>query len=94
MQRITFFAAMFVALAGCQGYGVPLGALGVVTIHSNPTANALRTCAMMADLLTPGVSPAAAAEVGRSALRESLALGATPAGAMRRCAKMLDDIDD
>ncbi len=89
MKKLILCAAVL-ALAGCQGMPLPLGA----AIHSNPTANALRTCAMMADLLTPGVSPAAAAEVGRSALREDLALGATPSSAMRRCARMLDSIDD
>ncbi len=89
-MKTIILCASVLALAGCGGALSPLGG----AIHSSPTANALRTCAMMADLLTPGVSPAAAAEVGRNALRESLALGATPAGAMRRCAGMLDSIDD
>ncbi len=88
MKRIILCMAVL-ALSGCEGTSY-----GGMTIHSNPAANAMRTCAMMADLLTPGVSPAAAAEVGRSALRESLALGASPAGAMRRCARMLDSIND
>ncbi len=92
-MRLILIGAL-VALAGCSGISVPLGGLGTATIHSNPAANAMRTCAALTDVLTPGVSPAAVVEIARNALGDVLALGNTPSGAMRNCAKLIDSIQD
>jgi len=88
-MKTAFICAATLTLAGCNG--LPLG---TATIHSNPVANAMRTCAALTDVVTPGISPMAAYEITKNALGDVLALGNTPAAALRNCAQMIDSIED
>jgi len=88
-MKTVFLCAVAFALAGCSG--LPLG---TATIHSNPAANAMRTCAALTDVVTPGISPMAAMEITKNALGDVLALGNTPASALRNCARMIDSIEE
>ncbi len=86
--------AVALALAGCAGGPISLGLLGSTTIQSSPAASAMRTCAALSDAVTPGFSPLAAAELARGFLGAPLALGNTPQGALRNCARIIDTIND
>ena len=87
---ITISAAL--VLAGCTS--IPLGPFGAAKIQSSPAANAMRTCAALSDVVTPGISPAAVATLTRGILGKPLALGNTPQGALRNCANIIDIIND
>lgn len=82
-----------VALAGCAG-PISLGLLGKTSMQSSPAANAMRTCAALSDVVTPGISPAAVATLAAGILGAPLALGNTPQGALRNCANIIDIIND
>ena len=86
MKLISIIVAL--TLAGCGG---PIGSLvaGNVTIYSTPEAGAMRACAALADVATPGISPLAIVELAKGAMSASNALGNTPADAMEKCAEML-----
>lgn len=94
MKKVTRFAPLLliVFLGACAGISLP-GPLGAIPLTSNPLASALRQCAMFAELLTPGVNLAAAAELSRSAAIGN-ALGNTPQGAMRNCASLMDSVSN
>ena len=92
MKKILLIAAVLLVSA-CTG--IPLGPLGVVAVQSSPAAVAMRRCAMLSDTLTPGISPRAVVDLAAGALLATpLALGNTPQGAMRRCARMIDELND
>ncbi len=91
MRPILMLSALAIALAGCET--IPLIG-GGTKIQSSPAASAMRTCAALSDVVTPGISPLAAAELARGVLGAPLALGNTPAGALRNCAKIIDTIND
>ncbi len=88
---ILMLGVVALALAGCASFDPSSG-----YIATSPQAEGMRTCAMLTDTLTPGISPAAAATLARNALSPSpgAALGDNPAEAMRTCAKMYDDLTD
>ncbi len=94
MRLILMLSALALIVAGCNGSPVSLGLLGSTQITSSPAANAMRTCAALSDVVTPGISPLAAAQLARGALGAPLALGNTPQGALRNCAKIIDTIND
>ncbi len=83
MKWIPIFAVLL--LAGCSA--LP-GVLGGVEIRTSNEADAMRACAALADVMTPGVSPQAVIELTRGAIGSS-ALGADPAAGLERCAKMI-----
>jgi len=87
-MRLIFLITCALILAGCSG---PISSLvgSRVTIYSTPEAGAMRACAALADVATPGISPLAIVELARGAMSASNALGDTPADAMEKCAKML-----
>jgi len=87
MKPIILCAAIF-ALTGC--ISLPVDS---VTIHSSSAANAMRLCAALTDVVTPGISPMAAIEITENALGDVLVLGITPARALRNCARMIDSIE-
>ena len=93
MRLILILGAVVLALAGCTG-PVSLGLLGSTKIQSSPAANAMRTCAALSDVVTPGISPLAVAQLARGILGAPLALGNTPQGALRNCARIIDTIND
>ncbi len=93
MRLILMLSALVLALGACAG-NIPLGPFGATKVRSSPAANAMRTCAALSDVVTPGLSPLAAAELARGILGAPLALGNTPAGALRNCAKIIDTIND
>ena len=93
MKPIPMLGALLI-VAGCTGGPISLGLLGSTTIQSSPAANAMRTCAALSDVVTPGISPLAAAQLVRGALGAPMALGNTPQGALRNCAKIIDTIND
>ena len=92
MRLILMLGALALALASCST--IPLGPFGAAKIQSSPAANAMRTCAALSDVVTPGISPLAVAQLVRGALGAPLALGNTPQGALRNCAKIIDTIND
>ncbi len=91
MKKLLLMGVLALSLAGCTGMSTSIGPLKV-DFTSNPIASALRTCAMFAELLTPGINIAAAAELARG--MQDNVLGNTPQGAMRNCAKMMDFVAD
>ena len=93
MRTILMLGAVVLALAGCAG-PISLGLLGKTSINSSPAANAMRTCAALSDVVTPGISPQAVTQLARGILEGPLALGNTPASALRNCAKIIDTIND
>ncbi len=91
MKTILILGASALALAGCASFGPSSG-----YIATSPQADGMRTCAMLTDALTPGISPSAAATLAQNAFSPSpgAALGADPAEAMRTCADMYDTLTD
>ncbi len=91
MKTILMLGAVALIVAGCASFDQSSG-----YIATSPQAEAMRTCAMLTDTLTPGISPAAAATLARNALAPSpgAALGDDPAEAMRNCAIMYDFLTD
>jgi len=93
MIKILISALVAVTmLGGCSGMQVPGLPTGVV-FASNPLASAMRQCATLADVLTPGVSPEAVIGLARG-VANPMALGNTAQGAMRNCAGLMDAIAD
>ena len=92
MKKLLVAGVTALALTGCSG--MAFGPGGIVSIQTNPAADAMRTCAALADVVTPGVSPMAAYQISKGALTETLALGNTAAGALRNCARIIDGIND
>lgn len=78
---------MALALSGCGGL---IG--GDVQINTSPQADAMRTCAALVDILTPGVSPLAALTIAKGALIGGTALGVDPGEAMLECAGIYDGL--
>ncbi len=91
MRLILMLGALALVLAGCASFDT-----SSVYIATSPQADGMRTCAMLTDTLTPGISPSAAATLARNALSPSpgAALGDSPAEAMRTCANIYDDLTD
>jgi len=87
MKMVLLAGALVLSLGGCSGMVLP----GGTSVNAHPTANAMRDCAMLADVLTPGVSPAAVMTLLRQAYS---ALGVDPQTAMRNCATIMDFIED
>lgn len=94
MKHTLKIAAMglVIVLAGCSTLSLP-GPLGKIPLTANPLASALRQCAMLSELLTPGINLSAIFELARSVAADN-ALGNTAQGAMRNCASLLDTIAD
>lgn len=92
MKKILIALALAVSMSGCAQV-MAKTPLGKLPLSSNPLAAALRQCAMIAEILTPGINIAAAAELTRIGGADN-ALGNTPQGAMRNCAGLMDTIAD
>ncbi len=91
MRMILMLGAAAFILAGCAAFNPSSG-----YIATSPQADGMRTCAMLTDALTQGISPSAAATLAQNALSPSpgAALGADPAEAMRTCADIYDTLTD
>ena len=84
MKLLPFIA--LAALAGCAGLSMLPGG---VTIYTSPEAGAMRACADLTDVVTPGVSPLAMVELARGAMGAGTVLGDSPAEALENCAGMI-----
>jgi len=92
MKMILIAVALAVSMSGCAQI-LAKTPLAKLPLSSNPLASALRQCAMIAEILTPGINLSAVAELSRVGGADN-ALGNTPQGAMRNCAGLMDTIAD
>ena len=81
---------VLLVLAGCGSLSGLIG--GNVQFNTSPQADAMRTCAALVDILTPGVSPLAALTIAKGALIGGGALGVDPGEAMLECAGIYDGL--
>ena len=84
LKLIPFIA--LAALAGCTGLPMLTGG---VTIYTSPEAGAMRACAALTDVVTPGVSPLAMLELVKGAMGAGTVLGDSPAEALENCSGMI-----
>ncbi len=92
MRKLLAALAVSLSLTGCASMAIPTP-VGAVPITSNPLAQALNQCALLAEILTPGINLGALADLARGALGGN-ALGNTVQGAMRNCIELLDKVAD
>ena len=92
MKKLLVAGITALALTGCTGLSTSIGGVNV-KFTSNPLASALSQCAVLAEILTPGVNIGAAADLARGIFSDN-ALGNTPQGGMRNCAALLDAVAD
>ncbi len=99
MKKLLVAGITALALTGCTGLSTSIAGLSTsiggvnVKFTSNPLASALSQCAVLAEILTPGVNIGAAADLARGIFSDN-ALGNTPQGGMRNCAALLDAVAD
>ncbi len=86
MRKILLGVAALALLAGCAPFQA-VSSPGV--IYSSPEARAMNACALLAELVMPGINPLAVLELGRGAIGGGAPLGASPAEALEKCAAML-----
>ncbi len=85
IKSIAPFILAFVTF-GCGMFS------GDRVIYSSPEAGAMRTCATLADIVTPGVSAAAVLDLATGV--SGALLGKNPADALGTCSDMLRTVTE